>query len=265
VHNGPGPLAIEESAMIPQPVDRLALARALCARLVAANGDGLLVGGVYGSVARGEDTPWSDLELLFVTRDGHAFPGRHLLYCGGAVGYEVLEEGALVAALERPTTGWPMRMGVLSVLRVLHGDPALVARWLDVGRAVPRDAFRAALAEAAPGLVVESYGRMHSCVARGDLDVLHVSALEVLLEMNTALCLLNGCWVTHDYVGGIIEAAAFPLVPEGYDRLAPALWRERDPAMALALADALVDAYHLLLDREGIAIRDAQSLEELAL
>lgn len=251
--------------MVPQPIDRLALARAICARLAAVHGDALLLGGVYGSVARGEDTPWSDLEMLLITHDGHAIPSRHVLYRGTAVGYEVFEEGALRAALERPTTGWPMRMGVLSVLRVLHGDPARLAGWLAVGRAVPPDAFRAALADAAPALVVESYGRMHSCVARGDLDALHVSALEVLLEMVTALCLLNGRWVTHDYLGGIVEAAAFPLVPEGYARLAPALWRERDPAMALALADALVAGYQRLLDREGVPVRDAQSVEDLDL
>lgn len=251
--------------MAPQPVDRLALARGVCERLCAAHGDALLLGGVYGSVARGEDTPWSDLEMLFATRDGGGFPGRNLLYRGTAVGYQVYEEGALVAALGKPDTDWPFRMGVLGVLRVLHGDPARREGWLDVGRAVPREAFRAALADAAPGLVVESYGRMHSCMLRGATDDLHVSAIEVLLEMRTALCLLNGRWVTHDYLEGILEAAAFSLVPEGYARLAPALWRERHAAPALALADELVAGYRRLLEREGVPVRDAQSVDDLDL
>ena len=245
------------------PLDRMALARTICASLAAAHGDGVLLGGVYGSVARGDDTPWSDLEMLFVTRDGNGLRGRDLLYRGTAVHYEVLEKGVLAASLRQPSLRWPYLMGVLSGLRVLHGDEHLPLDWLNVGLSVPRDALRASLAGLAPGLVVESHGRMHSCVARGNTDALHVSAIEVLLEMRTALCLLNGRWVTHDYLEGILQAGGFPLVPDDYARLAADLWREHDPARAVALSDALVAAYWRLLAREGVPVHDAQSLDKL--
>lgn len=242
---------------------RLGLARDLCAGMARRHGEALLLGGVYGSVARGEETAWSDVEMLFVTRDGQGFPGRHLLYRGVAVGYEVLEEAALRAHLAHPSPDWPFRMGVLSGLTVLHGSEALREEYLALGRSIPPGAFRAALGRAAPGLVVESYGRMHSCLERGDTDALHVSAIEVLLEMGTALCLLNGRWVTRDYLAGLLEAAAFPLLPEGYARLAADLWRETDAARSVALADALVAAYGRLLEQEGVLVRNAQTLDEL--
>ncbi len=249
--------------MATTPWSRMDLARGICARLARAHGDALLVAGVYGSVARGADTSWSDLEMLVVARDGCGFPGKHLLFRGTAVGYETIEEGALRAELASPAPGWPMRMGVLSSLRVLVGDPAVLNRWLAIGRAVPQAARRAALAEAAPGLVVESYGRMHSGLERGDTDAVHVSAIEVLLEMRTGLCLLNGRWVTHDYLEGVLEAAEFPLVPEGYRGMAAALWREADAERSVDLADCLVAAWWRLLERERVPVRDVQMLDEL--
>jgi len=242
---------------------RLELARGICSRLEERHPGALLLGGVYGSTARGTDTPWSDLELFLVARDGCGFPGAQRLFRGTAVACEVVEEAALRSALAAPTASWPMRMGVLSTLRVLTGDPELVREWLSLGRTVPSAAFRAALAREAPGLVVESHGRMHSSLVRGDVDTVHVSAIEVLLEMRTGLCLLNGRWVTRDYLAGILEAAAFPLVPEGYASGAAALWRETDPLRAVALADALVAGWWRLLAQEGVAVRDALTLDEL--
>src|SRR5919108_1080226 len=49
---------------------RWQLAQDLCARMVAKYPGDVIVGGVYGSTARGTDTPWSDLELFFVYYQG---------------------------------------------------------------------------------------------------------------------------------------------------------------------------------------------------
>jgi len=45
------------------------LAQDLCARMVATHPGDVTLGGVYGSTARGTDTRWSDLEMLFVVHD----------------------------------------------------------------------------------------------------------------------------------------------------------------------------------------------------
>lgn len=50
---GPLPMAHEE---------RLALARSIAARAQEVHGDNLLAAGAYGSLARGEDGPYSDVE-----------------------------------------------------------------------------------------------------------------------------------------------------------------------------------------------------------
>ncbi len=235
--------------------ERFALARDLCARYARAT-QAVRVGGVYGSTARGADTPWSDLELFLVVGDGSGAQGLHALYAGTALSATVVEEGELVARLLAPSPDWPIQMAILEDVRVLQGDAALPTRWLQMGREVPRERHLRALETALPTLVFESCGRIFSCQERGNRRDLHVSAVETLLEMLTALCLLNGAWVHHDYFGGIEDSFHLPRLPEGYRELAPALWDAREPAEAAALAYRLLDSFVALLRSEGVALSD---------
>ncbi len=131
--------------------ERWRLAEDLCARMARTYPDDLIIGGVYGSTAQERDTEWSDLELQFVVRTGSWARGRHTTLRGIAVGYRVTEEGALEEILTAPSLKWPFYMGVLSVLKVLYGDPERVQAWLRLGQSVPQEKFRAALEAALPG------------------------------------------------------------------------------------------------------------------
>jgi kanamycin nucleotidyltransferase len=244
-------------------MDRRQLAQALCDRLVSRYGDQVLVGGLYGSTARGTDTPWSDLEMLFVVADGSAVQGRHFLYQGTAAGYRVYRLGELEQLVSHPGPKWPFHMGMLDTLQVIHGDPARVQRWLTRGSSLPRERFLAALETHLPGLVVEAHGRLHSSLRRGELEALRPSVLEMLFEMKTALCLLNGSWTTHDYYRGLEDTFAFPRLPEGYEELVPELYHTLNPPTILSLADRLTAAFWRLVDSEGIRVRNHTTVAEI--
>ena len=243
--------------------ERFQLAQDLCARMAASHPNDLLVGGVYGSTARGEDTLWSDLELYFVVRSGSPLWGRDLLYKGTAVGLQVIAEDQLLAHLTGPTLRWPFTMGVLSALRVLQGEPARVQDWLGQGQSLPAERFRRVLEQHLPGLVVESYGRILSCRERGNAEDIYLAVVEVLLEMNQALCLLNRRWVSHDYYQGLVDAFDFARLPQGYRELVPALWRAREVDEIVPLAERLYAHYWQLLESEGIHWYDYQRVEEV--
>src|SRR5687768_16721190 len=118
----------------------------------------LLLGGVYGSTARGSDTEWSDLEMLFVVEDRCEAKGKHVLFRGITLGYRVYRRSELESILRHPSLKWPFHMGALSVLKVLYGDVKLIDEWLALGQAAPNKEFRSVLLELLPGLVNESYG-----------------------------------------------------------------------------------------------------------
>jgi hypothetical protein len=245
--------------------ERIQLAQNLCARMVARHPGAILLGGVYGSTARSTDTHWSDLEMLFVVRDGSKVEGKELLYHGTAIGYQVIEQGKLEELLTSPSLKWPFWMGVLSVLKVLHGDPERVRAWMQLGQSVPAERFRHALEASLSGLVVESYGRILSCQERGNTQDIGCAVIEVLYEMNQALCLLNQRWVTHDYYQGLLDAFSFPKLPEGYQHLVPALWSARDVDEIVPLAETLVRNFWQLLADEGVAARNYQVVDDLPL
>ena len=245
--------------------ERMHLAQGICARVVAGHPGEVVLGGVYGSTARGTDTPWSDLEMLFVVRDGSAVQSKELVYCGIAVGYQVIARPELERRLTHPSREWPFWMGVLSVLKVLSGDPEQVQAWLRLGNAVPAVRFREVLEASLPGLVVESYGRILSCRERHNDRDIGCAVIEVLFEMREVLCLLNQRWVTHDYYQGLVDTFAFAKLPRGYRDLVPALWSARDVEEIVPLAKELVDNYWQLLADEGIQARDYHTLDEVPL
>ena len=241
------------------------LARNLCTRMVARHPGAIILGGVYGSTAWGTDTQWSDLEMLFVVRNGSRVEGKEFLYRGTAIGYQVIERGKLEELLTNPSLKWPFWMGVLSVLRVLHGDPEQVRAWMQLGQSVPTERFREALKASLPSLVVESYGRILSCRERGNTQDIGCAVIEILFEMNQALCLLNQRWVTHDYYQGLADAFSFPKLPEGYQELVPVLWSAREVDEIVPLAETLVHNFWQLLADEGIEVKNYHSAEDLPL
>ncbi len=245
--------------------ERIQLAQNLCARMVAKHPDAIILGGVYGSTARSTDTRWSDLEMLFVVRDGRKVEGKEFLYRGTAIGYQVIEQGKLEELLTNPSVKWPFWMGVLSVLKVFHGAPEQVQTWLRLGQAVPAGRFRQALEASLPGLVVESYGRILSCQERGNTQDIGCAVIEVLFEMNQALCLLNQRWVTHDYYQGLLDAFSFPKLPKGYQELVPVLWSAREVDEIVPLAKTLVRNFWQLLADEGIEVKNYRAVEDLPL
>jgi hypothetical protein len=89
--------------------------------------------------------------------------------------------------------------------------------------------------------------------------------IEVLYEMNQALCLLNQLWVTHDYYQGLVDAFSFPKLPKGYQDLVPVLWAAREVGEIVPLAETLVRNFWQLLADEGVAARNYQAVDDLPL
>lgn len=245
--------------------ERMQLARHLCEQMLSCYEEEILICGLYGSTARGTDTPWSDLEMWFIAVDGCQAKGRHLLYRDTAVGYRVYERSVLEEILTTPSIHWPFHMGVLSQLQLMHGNPSVIQSWIELGRSIPRAKFIKALEEILPDMVVESHGRIHSSVERSDNHTLFPHVFEVLFEMLTVLCLLNQRWVTRDYYPGLVQSFAFPKLPAGYQELVPSLYEAHDPDQTLALADQLVANYWDLLTLEGVQITNHQAVTEISI
>lgn len=243
--------------------ERFQLAHDLCERMEQRYPGQVIIGGVYGSTARGIDTPWSDLEMWFVVEDTCEAQGQHLIFRDIAVGYRVYRRSELEAILSTASLKWPFHVGVLDALKVLHGDPSQIQIWIEMGESIPDKDFHRLLEEELPGLMVESYGRVLSCNARGNHHDVHLAIAEMLFEMRTALCLLNKRWVTHDYYQGLTETFEFPKIPASYKHLVSNLYVLRKFEEIIPLAERLMENFWELMDREDIKFKNYQTVDEI--
>lgn len=245
--------------------DRTNLARDLASLMAARHGEAILVGGVYGSAARGDATVFSGLDMLFVVGDGAAIESRSFLFKDIAVGLKVAGEHAIEAELRGPGADWPRWMGLLEELRPLVGDPAHLARWRELGLALDGRTFLTRAARHLPALVFASYGRIRSCAVRGNRRDAMPAAIEMAYELRQALCLLNRHWVTRDDYAGFEQSFAFPRRPAGYETLVPQLLDARELPEIVTLAGQLVGAYWRLLATIDMTVPSYQDVEQLPL
>jgi predicted nucleotidyltransferase len=85
--------------------ERMRLATHTSERIIDEHGSDIIISGVYGSTAHGADTPWSDLEVLFVVPSGSTVESTQFLYRGIVVALVVIAQEELENQLITPDFG----------------------------------------------------------------------------------------------------------------------------------------------------------------
>ncbi len=155
-------------------VDRKRLARTIARELRERERSNLVAVGVFGSVARGEDRAFSDVDLLVITRKVRrgirssiregVFVSIHQLTPGDA-----RREATEGPWLNGPLTGW-------RETRALYDPAGFIARTRALALRPTAAAFRES---ARRDLIatVEDYGKVRNAVAAGDLEEAREMAL----------------------------------------------------------------------------------------
>ncbi|MGC9384881.1 MAG: hypothetical protein ACP5D6_09800 [Kosmotogaceae bacterium] len=205
---------------------------------------------LYGSTSRGTDTKWSDLELFVVTKE--KIPSRSFLVEIIPVSIQTITETKLEEKLKNPDKDWPFYAGLMKNLEVLSGDKEAPKRYFEKAMSVPEEKCVESLKNNVSEFVFESCGRIFSCIARKNYDDIFCAVIETLLEMRTALCLLNHSFVNRDYFEGIKETFKFKKIPKNYPVLATKLWQSRYSFEIVRYARELLNNYVNLLKEERI-------------
>lgn len=103
---------------------RLELARGLCDAILRAHGAAVVAVGLHGSLARGDDGPASDIDLVVVTAPGGSsrIASRVLRREGITVDVGVIDEPAYLAEAGSLAPRWPLAAEQYLVHRALY-DP----------------------------------------------------------------------------------------------------------------------------------------------
>jgi len=212
--------------------------------------ENLICFSLYGSTSRGTDTHWSDLEMVVITRE--EVPRKSFLKGTVPITVNSITEAKLRLILEEPDLQWPFYAGLVKNLVVLARDKSKPSYYSSIASSVPQEKLRKALKDNLSDLVFESCGRIFSCIARKRYKDIYCAVIETLLEMRTALCLLNCTHVNHDYFEGIRETFKFKRLPKRYPVLATRMWKGGDPFRIVGHSRELLNNYAELLYSERI-------------
>ncbi len=203
-----------------QPIsreERRKLAQEVAKRACLFRPDVLAV-GIYGSVARDEDGPYSDLELLCVLgKPGEDFTSEWLGE-PGKVEVNFISEDVLFTQATEVDGAWPLTHGAYVYIRPLHDPTGLLVRLRQAVLSVPNQAFIRAMRALIVEDLVELVGKVRNAQHLGAHE--EIPFLAVNLAFHGAL--LVGLANRHLYRSAskmLAESLGLGAQPPGYARL----------------------------------------------
>ena len=197
---------------------RMDLSREIADRARARYGDRIVAIGIYGSVARGMDGPFSDIEMLCVLRTvGEEFS---IEWATGPWKAEVDFSSEDVVLREAATIEgtWPLTHGAFLTVLPLFDPERFFERLRDVVTGQPVEKFHAAIEETLVGELYEFVGKLRNARAEG--NTAYIPELAVSMARYGAYVL--GLAHRHTYSTGsqvLAEALMLPERPDGLDTL----------------------------------------------
>lgn len=199
--------------------ERLTLALEIVDRARAIHGDDLLAAGLYGSMARGTDGPYSDIEMYCILRSpGHDY-SHEWSYGPGKVEVDFYSADLLLAKAAEVDGRWSLTRGSVAVVKPLYDPDGYFAQLLQAFQSPRPERFQAAIEETLTGELYEYAGKLRNARAAG-----HAAYLPTLaVEMVRYGAYVVGTHHRHLYTTGarvLEEALTLPDRPDGFDQLA---------------------------------------------
>jgi kanamycin nucleotidyltransferase len=201
--------------------------------------DDVLAVGVYGSLARGTDGPYSDIEIHCVVR-GQGVDVCHEWSAGPwKAEVDVYSEDVVLEWASELDVDWPVTHGACVHVWVLYDPSGFFPRLRDAALSHPDHAFQEAIRDVIVGEIYERIGKARNAGAENNESCLPYLAVELA---RCGACLI-GLDHRHLYA---VSSRVFPESldlsgrPEGYDTLCQMVMAGdlADPARIIAAADA---------------------------
>ena len=242
---------------------RVETAEKLASLLLAKYGDEILLGGIYGSVAKETDTDYSDLEMFFIVKDESSAKTFNFAFRSIPVHVEVKKLSIVEKDIVKVNIEWPYKMGMLFNLKVTCGDKAILKRFRKLLEGIPNERFNEYIARYTP-LCCEGLGRLKSVKLRGNTHEAGLFVSEVLGEQMLLVALFNRGFINHSYLGGLPESFHFKYLPQNYEQTVRKLmnWHSLGLEETIVIAERFVQDFISFLDTKGIKIEDNTPLEE---
>jgi kanamycin nucleotidyltransferase len=205
----------------PQPqsrADRLQVMDRIVADVHRVYGDDLRAMALYGSLARGMDGDYSDIEIWCVVATPGVDFSHEWVYGPNKVEVDFFGEDVIRARAVKVDERWSLRQGELVNNRPIFGDPAFFAELRDLVMSPPKAVFDQVIVDLVVEVFYEWMGKLRNGMARGQLSFLPSTTCTYTLYLAFMAALVH----RHIYSTSSLlfdEVLALPDLPNGYAEL----------------------------------------------
>ena len=195
-----------------QMVERLVQA------LLTKHGERVLAIGLYGSLAKGIDGPFSDIELFCVLRGGDEDYSHEWVYGDSKAEVNIYGEEAILKSAVEVDDKWSLSQGQLIAAQPLYGDPAFFAYLRELVLSTPPEAFDNVMRAMLVGEFYEWIGKLRNARNSGHTAYIPLLACH-FAEFGAQLLGIahRYCYTTGSKM--LEEALQLPNQPAGYAEL----------------------------------------------
>ncbi len=237
--------------------DRQLIARELCQRLATVADVAIVVAGMITPAA--PLTDFDPIELLVITERVRQRLLHSFMMRGIPVTIHTIALPDLEAILQAPDLRWPQWLSWLAQVQPVIGTAEQVQDWLARAKSLAERTFYQSIIPYLPQLVFRRYSELRAATVRRQALVARLLVSEIVMEMVSALCLINRRWTTQPRYAGLNESFSFPLQPRDWPHLAPALIAAQELDEIGRLAGTLIGNYWQLLVRCSLQIENYQT------
>lgn len=248
----------------PQPFthqERLARAESIAAQFRAKFGKKVRAIGLYGSLARGTDGPYSDIEMVCIVK-GKDFEHNYEWCEGGwkaevnVLSLDILQENA--SEFEET---WPLTHGAFVHMLALYDPENLLPPLKELVFGHSDEDFSQLLADTIVWEVFELMGKIRNAAHSGQHEALPAQAIE-LAKAGAYLLGLENRFLYSTSSKIFSESLSLPNRPGGYDQLCQAVMRGElsDPSRLFALVENFWQGLETWAQARNLPVY--QSLEE---
>lgn len=199
-------------------VQRQEVLQRIIADLHKIYGQKLLAIGLYGSMARQEDLPFSDIELFCIVEGTHIDQSKEWVYGLGKAEVNIYSYDRAMQRAQVVDNKWPLRQGKFLRAQQLHGEQHLLQDLRQLVLAVELKRFHETIAAMAVGEVYEWVGKLRNARASN----YHYALPSLACSLAEHVALMLGLAHRFCYTTGVRmleESLQLPELPDGYEAL----------------------------------------------
>jgi kanamycin nucleotidyltransferase len=201
-----------------QRIERLNLAEQIVQRILAVRGKQVLAIGLYGSLARGTDQLYSDIEMKCVLNTEEEDYSLEWIENGCKIEVNFESEDVILNEAATVDEDWAITHGAYFDLKRLYGSHDFFIKLQNTLKSLPQELFVDAIREIIIGNIYEDIGKLRNSRLAGNMGYLPLLACSIVEQGALAIGLAHKkCYSTRALV--LKESLEFDNRPHGYEKL----------------------------------------------